>query len=402
MQVAVQRPLTAEEELILATVKRFFKERVAPEISRIEWIEDHKQRFPWGLIEEASKLGLRVIGAPKEYGGIELSTPFECLLVEEMAATDMSIAVVFEQVWKVARFISKVATKEQKDWFFPKFIQDNRFLLGIAGTEAGVGSDRILPFEESRLGTVARLEGDTWVIDGMKNFISNGADAKLFVVYANTDPSLPLTRGMSAFLVPTDSPGFKVGTVEDKISQRISSNAELIFDHCRIPKNFLLGEINGAGGLARIFIPRSRVGAASTIIGTARAAYELALDYASTRIQGGKAIIEHQLVGATLAEIASKIEAARSFTMRAAWNIDAQTSEAFNMAQMAKYFSSEVCIDACLKAMQVFGHLAIPRKSPIQRYVRDALSFYHSELTQQISLLKIIDEIKKEIGMQPK
>lgn len=390
--------LTEEEVLVLETVKRFAREKVAPEASRIEWIEDHAKRFPWRLVEEASRLGLRTIGVPKEYGGLGSSTVLACAVVEELAAADMSFAIILEQTWKVSKLIFDFGNEEQKEWFLKKFMGDDRFLLGIAGTESAVGSDRILPYDPAKLRTTGTPQGDSWILNGVKNFISNGADAKMFLVYANTDSGAPLSRSLSVFMVPTDTPGFRVGTIEDKISQRVVSNAELIFENCRIPKNQLLGEANRGGEFADRFVPRSRVGAAATVLGTARAAYDAALQYAMARVQGGSPIIEHSVIGCMIAEMASRLEAVRSMTRTAARSIDDGSPEAFEVSHMAKYIAAEDCIGVCTKALQMFGHLGIVRGSPIQKYVRDALSFYHSEATQQVVLLKILDTVKRERG----
>ncbi|MFQ5879764.1 MAG: acyl-CoA dehydrogenase family protein [Dehalococcoidia bacterium] len=380
---------TQEQRMLLDMVRRFRREYIdSLEPHKREWIEDAAERFPWHVVEAGSRLGLRTLATPVEYGGGGASVLTLCMVLEELAAGDMGVAIIFDQTWKFTGEIVAKATTEQKDWFFPMFVQDDRFLLASGIVEPEHGSDtslsRYLATYEGRpvsLETTARLENGQWVISGRKMMPSLGSTAKLVLVQANTEPGRPIHEGTSTFLVPTDTPGFRVEHVWDKISQRLVDNATIVFEGCQVPEDYLLGR--RGEGRASPYIGGGNVEAGATTLGTARATYEAALEYARQRVQGARPIIEHQAIGMMLAEMATELEAARMLIWRAAVACDQDLPEVGPLRAMAKWFPAEVAVRVCLKAMEVFGGLSIMREMPVQKHLRDCLSFLHSDGTQQ-------------------
>jgi alkylation response protein AidB-like acyl-CoA dehydrogenase len=265
-------------------------------------------------------------------------------------------------------------------------------------TEPGSGSDRYAYFEapDSQLRTVARRANGGWVLSGMKHFISNGGVAKLTVVYANTDPAQGLWRGSTMFLVPAGTPGFRIGRLHEKVGQRLAQNAELIFEDCWLPEDHVLGEVHRAFESRGAFTRGSHVEAGATVLGVARAAYEAAQEWASTRVQGGRRIIEHQAVAVMLADMGTQIEAARALIWKAAWAADRQEPYDQKLASMAKVFASEVAHRVAVQAAEVFGGMGIMTEGPAEKLVRDALTFLHSDGTNQIHRVRMGRQLDRQ------
>ena len=247
--------LTDRQRELRDLARQFRAEVIEPiEPHRREWIDDPDERFPWEVVEAGSRWGLRTLTVPRAYGGAEASVLELCLVVEELAAGDMGIAVVFDQTWKVCDMLAGLATPAQQDWFFPDFVADDRYLLAIGVAEPAHATDvhlsRMLEREGTRVGitTMARPDGDGWVIDGRKQMPSCGSTAKLIVVMAQTEPGRAVHDGCSYFLLPAGTPGFSVSRVWDKISQRLADNAGLVFDGCRSGRTGCSGP--GAGRAA--------------------------------------------------------------------------------------------------------------------------------------------------------
>ncbi len=386
--------LTEEQLEIRDLARRFRKEVIDPiEPHKREWIEDHDDRFPWSVVEEGSRRGLRTLTVPREYGGREASVLELCLVVEELAAGDMGIAVIFDQTWKVCDMLAGLATPEQRAWFFPTFTADHRYLLAIGVAEPDHGTDvhlskRLMEVEgrQVAISTTARWDQDTWILDGSKLMPSCGSTAKLVVVMAETEPDRPIHLGCSYFLLPADTSGFRVSRVWDKISQRLVDNAGLVFEGCRLPAQRLLG--NRGEARTHPTTAGGNIEAAATTLGSARGAYEAALQHARRRVQGARPIIEHQAIGMMLAEMASELESARALTWRAAAAFDAGDTTT-PLQYMAKWHAAEVAVRVCVKAMEVLGGASILRDTPVQKYLRDCLSFLHSDGTQQSRLMLI-------------
>jgi acyl-CoA dehydrogenase len=380
-----------DEQMRWRAVARDFAEQVIePDVLRRDRLPTAEERIPWDWIRQADKLGLRTLGVPKAYGGAGTDVLTMCVAGEELAAGDLGFAVIMDQCWKMAHILGEAMTPEQQKRFIPPFVADPEATLAIGFTEEGAGSDHQGYYDSPGIDfrTTAVRDGDSYVINGTKRYVSNGCMAKLYFVVARTDPSKSLRDGGSVFAVPSDTPGFRPGFFHEKSSQRLATNGTFHFENCRVPAGNLLG---GEGMMSRLraeFMWGSKAEAAATVLGVGRAAYEYALQYAKRRVQGGKPIVEQQAVAMMLAQMAMKLDAARLQVWKAAWLADRKQPEARTLGLLAKVNASETVFEACKLAAEVLGGAAIMHEHPVEKYLRDAASFLHSDGTNQVCLLR--------------
>ena len=378
-----------EEQIALQKMARDFAEKeIRPIAEKLDRSENLLQDYPWDMIKKASKLGLRTIGLPKEYGGPEFDLRTWVVLIEELGYPDISCAKILTQCWKGARRIGEQATKEQKDRFLPAFRDDDTYLLGGAATEPGSGSDNHLPYDAPDGGVMlsARREGNYYILNGRKHFISHGPVAKLLVVTARTDKTVGASKGSSSFFVPTDTPGFKVASVHDKVGWRMYLQGELDFDDVKVPVENLFGGIEGKAGPGEG--AASKIELAAHAMALSRAALDASMQYANERIQGGRPIIQHQAVAMMLAEMYQSMQAGRTLLWRAAWAADnGQNDQA--LMRTTKIFCAEAALKICLTAVEIFGGSGVMRELSIQKYARDAMIFQHMDGTQQINRIRV-------------
>jgi len=381
----------SEEQLRWRAVAREFTETVIrPDVLRRDRLPTAEERIPWDWIREADKRGLRTLGVAKAYGGAGADVLTMCLAGEELAVGDLGFAVIMDQCWKMAHILSDAMTPEQQRRFIPPFVADPEATLAIGFTEPGAGSDHQGYYDSADIDfrTTAVRDGDHYVINGTKRYVSNGCMAKLYFVVARTDPAKTLREGGSVFVVPSDTPGFRAGFFHEKGSQRLATNGTFHFENCRVPASHLLC---GEGLMSRLraeYMPGSKAEAAATALGVGRAAYEYAMQYAKERVQGGKPIVKQQAVAMMLAQMAMKLDAARTQIWRTAWLADRKRPEARTLGLLAKVNASETAFDACRLASEVLGGAAIMHDHPVEKYLRDAASFLHSDGTNQLCLLR--------------
>ena len=383
--------LLNEEQTRWRNVAHDFAERVIkPDVLRRDRLPTAAERIPWDWIREADRLGLRTLGVPKAYGGAEADMLTLCLVGEELAVGDLGFAVIMDQCWKMAHILKDAMTPEQQQCFIPAFVSDPEATTAIAFTEPGAGSDHQGYYDSPDIDfrTTAVRDGDSYVINGTKRYVSNGCMAKLYFVVARTDTAKSLREGGSVFIVPSDTPGFRAGFLHEKGSQRLATNGTFHFENCRVPAaNLLVGE----GLMARLrsqFMWGSKAEAAATALGVGRAAYEYALEYSRRRVQGGKPIVKHQAVAMMLAQMAMKLDAARVQIWKAAWLAQREQPEARVSGLLAKVNASETAFEACKLASEILGGAAIMHEHPVEKYLRDAASFLHSDGTNQLCLLR--------------
>ncbi len=381
----------SEEQLRWRAVGREFAETVIrPDVLRRDRLPSAEERIPWDWIREADKRGLRTLGVAKAYGGAGADVLTMCLAGEELAVGDLGFAVIMDQCWKLAHILSDAMTPEQQRRFIPPFVADPEATLAIGFTEPGAGSDHQGYYDSADIDfrTTAVRDGDHYVINGTKRYVSNGCMAKLYFVVARTDPAKTLREGGSVFIVPSDTPGFRAGFFHEKGSQRLATNGTFHFENCRVPASHLLC---GEGLMSRLraeYMPGSKAEAAATALGVGRAAYEYAMQYAKERVQGGKPIVKQQAVAMMLAQMAMKLDAARTQIWRTAWLADRRRPEARTLGLLAKVNASETAFEACRLASEVLGGAAIMHEHPVEKYLRDAASFLHSDGTNQLCLLR--------------
>jgi len=375
--------LTSEQQMIQAMAREFAQEHIAPIASEI----DRDARFPHETVKRMGELGLLGIMVPEAWGGSGGDTVSYVVAVEEIAKVCASHAVVMSVNNSLyCDPVGKYGTDEQRARFL-KPVAGGHALGCFALTEPEAGSDA------RNQHTVARRDGDDYVITGRKLFISSGREASYALVFAQTDPTRA-HRGISAFVVEKGTAGFSVSKTEDKLGIRASDTAELVFDGCRVPATNRIGEEGKGFHIALATLDGGRIGIAAQAVGIAAGAYERSVRYARERKAFGAPIGEHQMVGWMLADMATAIDGARLVTLKAATLKDAgrpYTKE----ASMAKLFAAETAMKVATDAVQVHGGFGFIREAEVERYFRDAKITQIYEGTSQIQKLVIAREVLK-------
>ena len=372
--------LSDEEALFRDTVRRFARERIAPLIREM----DDAAVFNQGLLQEFFDLGLMGIEIPEEYGG-QGGNFFQCVLaIEEISAVDPSAGVVVDvQNTIVNNAIARWGDDAQKARYLPRLASGT--VGAYALSEAGSGSDAFA------LASVARECGDHYLLTGRKLWISNAAEAGLFVLFANADPEAGY-KGITAFLVERGFPGFEVGKKEDKLGLRASSTCELILDDCRVPRDNVLGERGKGYKIAIETLNEGRIGIGAQLVGLAQGALGHATKYAKERRQFGKAIGTFQGVQFELARMATEVEAARLLVYNAARLRDAGLPFV-KEAAMAKYYASDIAEKVASKAIEIHGGVGVTKDYPVEKLYRDAKIGRIYEGTSNIQLLTIAKKL---------
>ena len=366
--------LTDEQQRLRAVAREFAYHELWPAAQHLDKAEAGAT-FPAGLVRRASDLGLRTLTIPREYGGLGADLVTEMLVLEEIATGDCGFAMTLAHAWREGKILAHWTTDAQRDRFLPDFMSDPAFLTSVAITESHAGSDNGLPHApgpEAGPRTTAVADGDCWVINGRKRFITNGNVARLVLTWARTDPGRPWTEGTSAFLVPAGTPGLSVGRTEDKFGLRLNQNVELVFTDCRIPGGNLIGDLNGGYHLSEQCMVGSKAREAVRALGVARCAYELAHGWASRRVQGGSVIIEHESIATRLAQVLQEIELARTLIWRAAWAAEHDPPRARPLEDFAMLYASEMAVRTAAQCIRIFGARGALRDWPMEKLVRDA------------------------------
>lgn len=351
--------VTDEQQQIADAVKDFAQERLKPFAE--QWDKEH--RFPREAIDEMAGLGLFGMLVPEQYGGSDTGYVAYAMALEEIAAGDGACSTIMSVHNSVGCVpILKFGTEQQKQRYLVP-LASGAMIGAFALTEPQAGSDA------SSLKTRARLDGDHYVLNGSKQFITSGQNAGVVIVFAVTDPEAG-KRGITAFIVPTDSPGYQVVRVEEKLGQHASDTCQIVFDDVRVPVDNRLGEEGQGYKIALANLEGGRIGIASQAVGMARAAFEVARDYAKERQSFGKALVEHQAVAFRLADMATRIAVARQMVLHAAALRDAGRP-ALVEASMAKLFASEMAEKVCSDALQTLGGYGYLKDFPLERIYRD-------------------------------
>ncbi|WP_194722826.1 acyl-CoA dehydrogenase family protein [Noviherbaspirillum malthae] len=351
--------LSEQHEMIRDALRSFSQERLAPNAAR--WDKEH--HFPADELKGLAALGAFGVAVPEELGGAGLDYVSLALVLEEIAAGDGGTSTVISvNNCPVCSIAMMVANEEQKERFLKPLARGD-MLGAFCLTEPHVGSDA------SALRTTATRDGDHYVINGVKQFITSGKYADVAIVMAVTDKAAG-KRGISAFWVPTNTPGYIVARLEEKLGQHSSDTAQILFENCRIPAANLIGEEGQGYKIALSGLEGGRIGIASQSVGMARAAFEAALAYAKERTSFGKTLFEHQAVQFKLSEMATQIEAARQLILHAASMKDAG-KPCLKEAAMAKLFASEMAERVCSDAIQIHGGYGYVSDFPVERIYRD-------------------------------
>ena len=383
--------LTDEQRRLQQVAREFAYHEIRPVALELDR-KQGRESFPAELVRRASRLGLRTMRVPREHGGLGTDLLTEAIVMEEIAVGDCGFAMTLAHAWREGYLLACHTSPEQRQRFLPEFMADDTYLTAYALTEEHAGSDHGLPYAgdlEAGMRTSAVLDGDHWVINGRKRFITNGNVARLIVLFARTDPTVVWTEGISCLLVPSDTPGLRVGRFEDKLGLRLNQNVELIFQDCRVPRENLVGAPNRGYELAEAVGPGSKVREGARALGVARACYEHALSWCQERVQGGRRLAEHQLIASILAEMATEIELARSLLWRAAWAVDHDPDHHRPLEDMVKQATSELAVRIATRTMQLFGARGALREHPVEKLMRDAATIMLPPMGTYASLVRL-------------
>lgn len=378
----MQFKLSEEHEMLKKMVRDFAEEVIAPSAAE----RDEEARFDRTHFEQMAELGLTGVPWPEEYGGAGMDYLAYCIVVEELSRVDASVGVIISAHTSLAGWpLYKFGTEEQKQKYLRPMAEGKK--IGAYGlTEPASGSDA------GGMKTVAKEDGDHYIINGSKIFITNGGLADIYVVFALTDPND--RRSTTAFIVESDFEGFSVGKKEDKMGIRSSPTTEIIFENCRVPKENILGEVGDGFKIAMKTLDGGRNGIAAQAVGIAQGALDAAVAYASERVQFGKPIIENQGVGFTLADMATATEASRLLTYQAAW-LEGEGLPYGKASAMAKLMAGDTAMKVTTDAVQVFGGYGYTKDYPVERFMRDAKITQIYEGTQEIQRMVISRMLQK-------
>jgi len=369
--------LSEEQKMFQTMIREFSTEQLKPIAQSLDQTED----FPYDSIKKLAELGVTGLTIPEDYGGCGGTYVQWCIAMEEVANACAATASILDTSWGLAcHCINAWGNDEQKKRYVAPLARGEK-IASFCLTEANAGSD------PSMVETNAVKDGDSYVINGSKIFISNGDVADYLVVFATKDKTLG-NKGLSAFILEKDTPGFTVGSVYEKLGIRAAHTAELVFDNCRIPSENLLGEEGKGFKIALSTLDGARIGVAAIAVGIARAALEASIMHAKQREQYNQPIANFQAIQWMMADMATQIDAARFLVYRAACLKDKGVSFTTEAA-MAKVFASEMAMKATVKAIQIHGGYGYMMDSPVQRYFRDAKITEIYEGTSEIMRLII-------------
>jgi len=378
--------LTDEQKMIKELAHKIAEEKIRPVAARY----DQTEEYPWEIIKVIAEADLFGLFIPEDYGGLGASVFNLCLATEELSRACGGIAVCYAASALGTFPIILFGNEAQKKKYLPDLAKGKK-VAAFAITEPEAGSDA------SAIKTTARKEGNYYVLNGLKHFITNGGDAEVYVVIAMTDKSKG-ARGASAFILEKGMPGFTFGKKEEKFGIRASSTRELVFNECKVPAENLLGK-EGMGFIVTMkTFDMSRPGVAAQALGIAQGALELAVKYAKERQQFGKSISSFQGIQWMLADMATEVEAARALVYSTARMVDAGVKDVSKESAMAKMYASDVAMRVTIDALQIFGGYGYMRDYPIEKYVRDAKITQIYEGTNQIQRNIIALQLIKEMA----
>jgi len=373
--------LTEEQKALQKLAHDFAQNEMAPVAAEY----DENGEFPWPIVRKAHELGLVNITIPEEYGGMGGSAIEECLVAEELFAGCAGMGASMLANNLAIMPIILAGTHEQKERFLTPLV-DEPIMAAFCLTEPGAGSD----VANLRMGTTK--DGDDYILNGTKLFITNGGVAGQYTVFSTFEPGKRNYRAFCVFVVPRDTPGVSVGKEEDKMGQRASNTTEVIFENARLSKENLLGREGEGFKIAMLTLDKSRAAIAACAVGIARAAFEAARDYAKERITFGKPLAAHQAIQFMLADMAIKIETSRLMCWKAAWLADNNLPN--NMeSSIAKCYATDMAMEVTTDAVQILGGYGYSKEYPVEKYMRDAKLMQIYEGANQIQRMVIARNI---------
>jgi len=371
--------LNDEQRAWQMKARKFAAEVLRPASLARDRIADPAKTIDWDIIKQGSKLGFRTAVVPKEWGGHGIDFVTQALVMAELAKGDSAMSKAFSQCWKWSHLISQACTQDQKERFLKPFLADDTFVLGKGITEPSGGSDNRLPPDDPKAGVKLRGErrGDEWILNGEKTFIANGNVGKLFFLDVRTDAQASLRNGVTLFLVPKDTPGFRVGKVFNKSGWRFYQNGEMIFENARVPHANVIGEVNGAYAKSTGDSSGDLFGdleLAANALGVCDAACEQSIELARTATQSGKPLKEQQVIQLKINRMCALTEALRSFVLRVAYEHDQRAHSA--NAGLVMNFSTDVIQEVAELNADVHDSAGVLDENA-DKLVRDAFIWSH-------------------------
>ncbi len=379
----MQFQLTEDQQMVQKLARDFAEKRLAPSVAE----RDEKEEFSRELFNEMGEMGLTSICFPEAYGGAAGDVLSYILAVEELSKVDDGIGITLSATVSLCAWpIYAYGTEEQKQKYLVPLVEGEK--LGAFGlTEPNAGTDA------AAQQTVAVADGDDYILNGSKVFITNGGEAETYVIFAMTDKSKG-TRGITAFIVEKDMPGFTFGKKEHKMGIHTSLTNELVFQNVRVPKENMLGKVGEGFKIAMSTLDGGRIGVAAQALGIAQGALDHAIKYSKERVQFGKPIAHNQALAFMMADMATKIDAARLLVYRAAYLKDQGVSYS-KEAAMAKLYASDIAMEVTTDAVQIFGGYGYSREYPVERLMRNAKITQIYEGTNQVQRMVISGSILK-------
>jgi len=380
--------LTEEQKMIKEIARNITEERIKPARAEL----DEKEEFPWEIIKEIANADLFRVFIPEEYDGMGGGCLDLCIAVEELSRGCCGVSICYAAVALGTIPILQFGTDEQKKKYLPQIASGEK-LAAFGLTEASAGSDA------GAMKTRAEIDGDAYILNGTKQFISNGGEAETYSVIAITNPAKG-SRGASAFIVEKDTPGFTFGKKESKMGIRCSSTCELVYHNCRVPAENRIAK-EGQGFIVTLkTLDASRPGVASQGVGLGQGALEEAVAYARQRTQFGQAVSSFQAIQHMLADMATQVEAARALVYATAKTIDSGATNYTEIGAMSKLFASDMAMKVTTDAVQIFGGVGYTRDYPVEKMMRDAKILQIYEGTNQILRNDIISHVYKRKALR--
>jgi alkylation response protein AidB-like acyl-CoA dehydrogenase len=376
--------------------RRFAREEIRPISLQRDQIPGAAATWDWDIIRKGSKLGFRTAAVPKEWGGHGIDFVTQAIVMAELAKADSAISKAFSQNWKWSHLIAGACTDEQKRRFLTPFLADDTFVLGMGGTEPNSGSDNRYPpegYPKAGIRLKAERRGDEWILNGEKTFIANGGVGKLFFAAARTNPNVPAQQGTTIFMVPIDTPGFRIGKIFNKAGWRFYQNGELVFENARVPHANILGEVNGghtARGKGSAEFNDFEL--AANALGVCEDACESAMRLSKERSRSGRRLFDHQLVQLKLNEMHMLTEALRSFVLRIASEMDRAMHTQANVVLLMN-FSCDVIQKVTMLNMDIHATGGASMDAHADKLVRDAIIWTHlgGDASQRLKAVRRLD-----------
>lgn len=387
--------LSDEQRRWRGLARRFADEVVRPVAKDLDAKSDPAEGFSWEVVEAADDFGLRRAPLPSEHGGA--GTDFLCnaVMLEEIAAADLGVSVVLAQTWKFMQLLVERGTSDQQERWVRRIAENPRGLMAASLTEPRGGSDNLLPYPgpEGGMTTRADRRDGGWVINGMKHYISNSNRADIILAFARTDPDAPVADGVTCFVVGADTPGVRFGKIHDKLGERLANNSEIFYEDVFVPDADVLGEENTALRDIAQLLRGSNAYAAACTLGVGREAFDRAFAYCKERVQGGRPIVEHESVQTYLADMYVAVDLVRTYVRRAAWASDHADPFDPKLASIPKLVASEASFDTVRKALELFGGAGVMKETGVEKLLRDASIFLHSDGTNIIMRKKVAADL---------